>query len=123
MYKYITGIIQSNKHKLIVINGTGNHIHILIRYKPHQLISNLLQDIKGSSSKWINYKRLVYGKFQRQEGYGAFSYSHSHVDQVVKYIKNQESHHKLKSFREEYMEFLERFSVPYDVKYILHDVQ
>ncbi|NLD93802.1 MAG: IS200/IS605 family transposase [Fibrobacter sp.] len=123
LYKYITGIVQNNKHKLIVINGTGNHIHILIGYKPHQLISNLLQDIKGSSSKWINDKRLVYGRFQWQEGYGAFSYSHSHIDQVVKYIKNQESHHKIKSFKEEYMEFLEKFSIPYDVQYILHDVQ
>jgi putative transposase len=123
LYKYITGIVQNNKHKLIVINGTSNHIHILIGYKPHQLLSNLLQDIKGNSSKWINDKRLVYGKFQWQEGYGAFSYSHSHIDQVVKYIKNQESHHKLKSFKEEYMEFLERFSIPYDVQYILRDVQ
>jgi putative transposase len=123
LYKYITGIVQNNKHKLIVINGTANHIHIFVGYKPHQLIPDLLQDIKGDSSKWINNKRLVYGKFQWQEGYGAFSYSHSHIDRVVKYIKNQEAHHKKKSFKEEYLEFLERFAIPFDEKYILRDVQ
>jgi putative transposase len=123
LYKYITGIVQNNKHKLIVINGTANHIHIFVGYKPHQLIPDLLQDIKGDSSKWINNKRLVYGKFQWQEGYGAFSYSHSHIDRVVKYIKNQEAHHKKKSFKEEYLEFLERFAIPHDEKYILRDVQ
>lgn len=123
LYKYITGIVQNNKHKLIVINGTDNHIHIFIGYKSHQLIPELLQDIKGNSSKWINDKRLVYGKFQWQEGYGAFSYSHSHIDRVVKYIKNQEAHHKEKSFKEEYMELLERFEISYDEKYILRDVQ
>lgn len=71
--KYKTGIVQKNKHKLIVINGIPNHIHILIGYKPHQLIPDLLQDIKGGSSKWINKKGFVRGKFRWQEGYGAFS--------------------------------------------------
>ena len=122
LYKYITGIVQNNKHKLIAINGTANHIHVFVGYKPHQLIPDLLQDIKGDSSKWINDKRLVYGKFQWQQGYGAFSYSHSHIDRVVKYIKNQETHHKQKSFKEEYMEFLEKFDIPYNEKYILRDV-
>ncbi|HEX2955869.1 MAG TPA: IS200/IS605 family transposase [Chitinispirillaceae bacterium] len=123
LYKYITGVVQNNKHKLIAINGTLNHIHIFVGYKPHQLIPDLLQDIKGDSSKWINNKRLVYGKFQWQEGYGAFSYSHSHIDRVVEYIKKQEEHHKRKCFKEEYMELLEKFAIPYNEKYILHDVQ
>ncbi len=73
LYKYITGIVQNNKHKLIAVNGIPNHIHILIGYKPHQLIPKLLQDIKGDSSKWINMKGLVRGKFTWQSGYGAFS--------------------------------------------------
>ena len=123
LYKSITGIVQNNKHKPICINGTCNHIHIFVGYKPHQLIPDLLQDIKGDSSKWINDKRLVYGKFHWQEGYGAFSYSHSQIDRVVKYIKNQKSHHEKKTFKEEYLEFLERFAIPYNEKYALHDVQ
>ena len=94
LYKYITGIIQTNKHKLIAINGIPNHIHVFIGYKPHQLIPDLLQDIKGSSSKWINKKRFVKGKFRQV--YGAFSFSHSQIDSVVKYIINQEQHHKRK---------------------------
>jgi putative transposase len=122
LYKYITGIVQNNKHKLISINGVPNHIHVFIGYKPHQLIRDLLQDIKGSSSKWINKKGFLKGKFKWQEGYGAFSYSHSQIDSVVKYIMNQEKHHKKKTFREEYSELLKRFNIPYDEKYVLKDV-
>jgi REP element-mobilizing transposase RayT len=122
LYKYITGIIQNNKHKLIAINGTSNHIHILIGYKPHQLIPELLQDIKGSSSKWINEKGFVRGKFKWQEGYGAFSYSHSHLSSVADYINNQEKHHQKKTFREEYEELLQKFSINYDARYILKDI-
>jgi putative transposase len=123
LYKYITGIVQNNNHKLIVINGIPNHIHVFIGYKPHQLIPDLLQDIKGSSSKWINRKGFIRGEFRWQEGYGAFSYSHSQIDDVVKYIMNQEQHHKKKTFREEYIEFLERFNISYDEKYILKDIE
>ncbi len=122
LYKYITGIIKKNKHKLIAINGTSNHIHILIGYKPHQLIPDLIQDIKGSSSKWINEKRFVPGKFQWQAGYGAFSYSNSQIGNVVKYIENQEKHHKRTTFKEEYEEFLKRFDIPYEKKFILQDI-
>ena len=123
LYKYITGIIQNNKHKLIAINGTANHIHVFTGYKPHQLIPDLLQDIKGSSSGWINKKGFVKGKFRWQEGYGAFSYSHSHIDKVVKYITNQEQHHKKNTFREEYIELLNKFNIDYDESYILKDIQ
>ncbi len=122
LYKYITGIVQNNRHKLIAINGRPNHVHVFIGYKPHQLIPDLLQDIKGDSSRWINRKRLVRGKFNWQEGYGAFSYSHSQIDAVVKYLMKQEKHHKKKTFREEYVEFLEQFNVLYDERYILKDV-
>ena len=122
LYKYITGIIQYHKHKLISINGTANHIHILIGYKPHQLIPELLQDIKGSSSKWINERAFVKGRFNWQEGYGAFSYSHSQIGNVVKYIENQEKHHKHKTFKEEYEGFLRKFDIWFDDKYILKDI-
>jgi putative transposase len=123
LYKYISGIVQNNKHKLIAINGMPNHIHVFIGYKPHQLIPDLLQDIKGSSSKWINTKNLVKGKFSWQEGYGAFSYSHSHIDKVVKYILNQEKQHKQITFREEYVELLQKFQVEFNEKYILKDIE
>lgn len=122
LYKYITGIIQNNGHKMIEINGVPNHLHILIGYKPHQLIPDLMQDVKGSSSKWINEKRFVKGKFSWQEGYGAFSYSHSQIDSVVKYINNQEGHHRKKTFGEEYELLLKNFKIRFDKKYILKDI-
>jgi len=122
LYKYITGIVQKNGHKLIAINGTANHVHIFIGYKLHQLIPELMQDVKGSSSKWINEKKFVRGKFSWQEGYGAFSYSHSQIDQVVRYINNQEKHHKRRTFSEEYILLLKKFNIQFDEKYILKDV-
>lgn len=123
LYKYITGIVQNNGHKLIAINGIPNHIHVFIRYKPHQLVPELLQDIKGFSSKWINKQGFVKAKFSWQESYGAFSYSHSHIDSVVKYVMNQKEHHKKRTFREEYLEFLKKYNVSFNEEYILKDVK
>lgn len=123
LYKYITGIVKNNGHKLIAINGVSNHLHIAIGYKPHQLIPELLQDIKANSSKWINEKRFVRGKFNWQAGYGALSFSHSQINAVIKYINNQEQHHKRKTFKEEYVDMLKKYDVPYDEKYILMDVE
>src|SRR3972149_8012583 len=122
LYKYITGIIQNNGHKLIAINGIPNHLHIAVGYKPHQLIPDLLQDVKGNSSTWINKKKFVKGHFSWQAGYGAFSFSHSQIDAVVKYINNQEQHHKKKTFREEYIQLLKKYDIPFDEKYILLDI-
>ncbi len=122
LYKYITGIVQANKHKLICINGMSDHIHILVGMRPTQSISDLLQDIKGGSSKWINDKKFVRVKFEWQEGYGAFSYSKSQLNEVITYIENQEDHHKLKSFKEEYIDLLEKFEIAYDEKYIFKDL-
>jgi putative transposase len=123
LYKYITGIVKKNGHKLIAINGISNHLHLAIGYKPHQLIPDLLQDIKGDSSKWINNKKFVKGRFNWQAGYGAFSFSHSQIDAVVKYIANQEKHHTRKSFREEYLELLKKYEIVFDEKYILEDIK
>jgi len=122
LYKYITGIVQNNGHKLIAINGIANHVHIFIGYKPNQLIPHLMQDVKGSSSKWINEKRFVKGKFSWQEGYGAFSYSNSQIDSVVKYINDQEMHHKKHTFREEYILLLKKINISFDEKYILKEI-
>jgi putative transposase len=122
LYKYITGVVRNNDHKLLAINGTSNHIHVFIGCKPHQSISSLMQDIKGSSSKWINEKGFVPGKFNWQQGYGAFSYSQSQISNVIAYIENQKTHHKKKSFAEEYEELLRRFEISYDKKYVLEEI-
>ncbi len=122
LYKYITGIVQNNGHKLIAINGMPNHLHIAVGYKPHQLIPDLLQDIKAYSSKWINRKKFIKGKFNWQQGYGAFSFSHSQIDRIVKYINNQEQHHKKQTFREEYLSLLKKYHIQFDEKYILSDI-
>ena len=122
LYKYTTGIIQKNNHKMIAINGMSDHIHILIGMRPTQSISDLIQDVKGCSSKWINKKGVLKGKFEWQEGYGAFSYGKSQVNDVVNYINNQESHHKKMTFLEEYQTFLEKFEVEYDEKFIFKEL-
>lgn len=118
LYKYIAGIIKNNNHKLLAINGVSDHIHILIGIRPAQSISELMKNIKQDSSKWINKNRFLKSHFEWQEGYGAFSYSKSQLVAVVNYIQNQESHHKKKTFSEEYIDFLEKFEVDYDEKFI-----
>lgn len=121
LYKYITGIVRQQGHKLYAINGMPDHVHLFVSMSPTQSLSDLMQDIKGSSSKWINEKKFTKGKFNWQAGYGAFSYSHSHIDAVVKYILNQERHHTRKTFREEYEELLDTFNVDYDKRYLFND--
>ena len=121
LYKYISGIIQTQRHKLIIINGVSDHIHILIGFRPHQSLSELMQDIKGSSSKWINEKKFTSRKFEWQQGYGAFSYSHSHLNKVINYIKNQERHHRKVTFSEEYRAFLKAYEIEFDERYILKE--
>jgi putative transposase len=118
LYKYITGIITNHDQKLLAIGGIENHIHILIGLKPNCEISKLVQEIKANSSKFVNQKRFVRGKFSWQEGFGAFSYSRSQLDNVIRYIENQEKHHAKKSFKEEYLEFLKNFKVDYEEKYL-----
>jgi putative transposase len=122
LYKYICGIVEKNQHKMLAINGTANHLHIFIGYNPAQSLPDLLKDVKRSSSLWINSKKYAGGKFNWQVGYGAFSYSRSHIDKVVKYIANQKVHHNTIAFKDEYVRFLESFNIAYDVKYILEDV-
>ena len=115
------GIVEKNGHKLLAINGMPDHIHIFIGMRPTQSVSDLLQDIKRNSSLWINKRGFVNGKFEWQEGYGAFSYSKSHVKNVIEYIRKQEEHHKKHTFKEEYLEFLKKFEIEYDEKYIFRD--
>lgn len=122
LYKYITGIIRNNNHKLLAINGVSDHVHILIGIRPAQSISDLMKNIKQDSSKWINKNKFLKTHFEWQEGYGAFSYSKSQLNAVINYIENQEIQHKKKTFREEYIDFLEKFEVDFDEKFIFKEL-
>ena len=122
LYKYVVGIIQHSDHKLLAINGMPDHIHILFGMRPTQSLSDLMQDVKAGSSKWINDQRFIKGKFEWQVGYGAFSYSKSQLPRIMSYIRNQEAHHQQKTFLEEYREFLIRFGVEYDERYIFKEL-
>lgn len=115
---YISGIVQNHKHKLLAINAMPDHIHIFIGYHISQIIPDLVEEIKTSSNTWIKKGNLSKFKFEWQKGYGAFTYSHSQIDAVVKYIMNQESHHQKKSFREEYLEMLRKNEIEFKDEYV-----
>ncbi len=114
----MAGIIKGKNHKSIIVNGMQDHVHAFVGLKPAMSISDLVRDMKNNSSNFINYKRYVKGKFSWQEGYGAFSYSHSHISNVYNYILNQEEHHRKKTFREEYISLLEKFEIQYNDEYL-----
>lgn len=120
--KYISGIVEKQQHKLIAINGMPDHIHLLVGFRSTQSISDFMQDVKGSSSKWINEKKFLKGKFEWQEGYGAFSYSKSDLKNVIAYVMNQKEHHLKRSFRDEYLDLLKEFEVEFDEKYIFKEL-
>ena len=123
LYKYITGIIQNKKHKLITINGISNHIHFLIGLNPSEALSELVKEVKRCSTNFINEQKWLRSKFSWQKGFGGFSYSRSQLDKVVKYIENQEVHHKKRTFGEEYIEMLKKFNIKFDDKYIFEEVE
>jgi putative transposase len=123
LYKYITGIVQHYSHKLLAINGMPDHVHVFFGMRPNQSLSDLMQDIKGGSSQWINDQKFVKGRFEWQQGYGAFSYSKSQASNVIAYIQNQELHHRKKTFIEEYKEYLKKFEVDYDERYIFKAIE
>tara|TARA_R110002124_G_scaffold263913_2_gene430403 strand:- start:528 stop:968 length:441 start_codon:yes stop_codon:yes gene_type:complete len=118
LYKYITGIVTNKGQKLLRINGVENHVHILLNIKPNLALSDLVKDIKVNSTNWINDRGFNDAKFQWQEGFGAFTYSISQLDNVIKYIENQEEHHKKQSFKEEYILFLKNFEIEYKDEYL-----
>ena len=122
LYQYITGIIQHRGHKMIAINGMPDHIHLLIGFRVSQSLSDLMREIKGDSSLWINENKFISGKFSWQEGYGAFSYSKSQVPIVATYIENQKIHHKKTSFIKEYITMLKEFGVEYNEQYIFKPI-
>jgi len=118
LHRYITGIVRNQGQKLIAINGMPDHVHILIGLKPAMALADLVREIKANSTKFINEQGLVHGRFNWQEGYGAFSYGHSQLDRIIRYIQNQEAHHQKQSFKEEYMTLLRKFDIAFDDKYV-----
>jgi putative transposase len=121
LHQYITGIIQQNEHKLLQINSMPDHIHIFFGMRPHQSISSLVQNVKSESSKWINENGFCRSAFAWQEGFDAFSYSKTHVPDVIRYIQNQEAYHKKETFLDEYKKMLKAFEVEYDERYIFKE--
>ena len=122
LYKYMSTIIQKNGHKVLIIGGMPDHIHILIGLRPNQALSHLVQELKRDTSAWINKNNFAKGKFAWQAGFGAMSYSYSDVNNVIAYILNQQEHHRVKTFREEYLAFLEDNQIEYDMKYVFDDI-
>jgi len=118
LQKYITGIVQNRKQKMLAINNVSDHIHLLVGFNTIMSIADFMEEVKAISSKFINEKAWVKGKFEWQRGYGVFSYSRSQIDDVIKYILNQQEHHSKKTFKEEYLDFLKKFEVEYDEHYL-----
>ncbi|KQB36858.1 Transposase [Flavobacterium daejeonense] len=122
LFGVIGNLINETGCKTIIVNGVEDHVHCFLGLKPTVSISELMKTVKAKSSKYINDHNLTKSRFEWQEGYGAFSYGHSQIDVVYKYIANQEEHHKKKTFKEEYLEFLDKFQVPFDEKYLFESL-
>ncbi len=123
VFKYMAGIIKGKNQKSIIVNGVSDHVHIFVGLKPSMCISDLVRDIKNNSTNFINDQKFLKGKFSWQEGYGAFSYAHSQIEDVYNYIANQEVHHRKQAFKEEYLNFLQRFNIEYDEKYLFEWIE
>jgi len=123
LQKYITGIVQNRKQKMLAINNMPGHLHLFVGFGTTMSMADFMEEVKAISSKFINEKGWVKGKFEWQRGYGVFSYSRSQIDNVIKYIINQQEHHKKKTFKEEYLEFLKKFEVEYDERYLFEWIE
>jgi REP element-mobilizing transposase RayT len=122
LYKYISGIV-TNQNQQLIANGMSDHIHILIGLKPTIALADLVRDIKCDSTKHTNKNKWLRGKFSWQEGYGAFSYGHSQLDTITRYIQNQEKHHSRRSFRNEYLTLLRKFHIAFEDKYVFEFIE
>ena len=118
VFKYISGIINNKGHKPIIVNGVQDHVHIFFGLKPAMAISDLIRDVKNNSSNFINENKWLRGKFSWQAGYGAFSYGHTQIQNVYDYIKNQEQHHQERTFQDEYLEFLAKYGLPFEQRFL-----
>ena len=117
----IGNLINETGCRTLIVNGVEDHIHCFFELKPALSVSEVMQSAKAKSSKWINESGHLPNRFEWQRGFGAFSYSKSHIHNVIKYIQNQESHHKKQSFLDEYREFLKRFEIEYEEAYIFQE--
>jgi putative transposase len=122
LQKYISGIVAERGQKLMAIHCMPDHTHVLVGLKPSLALSDLVRDIKNGSTNFISRQQWVCGRFGWQEGFGAFSYGHSQVPNVITYIRNQEQHHARKTFRDEYVRFLKRFEIEHDEQFLFKDV-
>jgi REP element-mobilizing transposase RayT len=120
-HKYVTGIVRNQGHKMISINSVSDHVHVFFGMRPVQSLSDLMQDIKGDSSKWINQKRFIPFRFAWQESFAAFSYCRNEIGTVARYIENQQQHHMKESFLDEYRRMLRSFEVDYDEQFIFKE--
>ena len=118
VFEYMSGTITNQKHKSIIVNGTSNHVHILLGLNPSISVSDTVHDIKRSSSLFINNEKLCLGRFSWQEGYGGFSYSRSQITDIYNYIENQESHHKMRTFQQEYIDYLNQNEMEFDKQFL-----
>lgn len=123
VFKYMAGIIKNKGHKPIIVNGVSDHVHVFVGQKPALALSDLVRDIKNNSTNFINDHSWIQGKFNWQEGYGAFSYSHSQIESVYKYILNQERHHSKQTFQNEYIALLKKFNIEHEPKYLFEWVE
>ena len=123
LFKYISGILKKKGQFSLAVNGHYDHIHIFFELSPSLALSDIIRDVKASSSKWINDNKFVLGKFSWQEGYGAFSYSRSQRSNVIEYIMNQKDHHQKRSFKEEYMDLLRKFEIKYQDEYVFDFIE
>ena len=123
IYKYVTGIVKNQGQKLIAINGVADHVHLLIGLRPAMALADLVREIKADSTNFINKKKWIRGRFSWQEGYGAFSYGHSQLDTIIRYIQNHEQHHKRSSFKNEYLTLLRRFDIAFEEKYVFEFIE
>lgn len=123
LHRYMTGLVRNRQAKMLAVHCMPDHTHLFVGFKPgSNLISNFVKEIKVESNEFINSKNWLRGRFNWQEGYGVFSYSHSHIERVCKYVLNQEAHHKKRTFKEEYISLMRKFEIQYDEKYLFHFV-
>jgi len=118
LHKYITALVHARKAKMLAVNCMPDHTHLFVGFKPSVLISDFIKEVKVQSNEFITDKKWMNKSFKWQDGYGVFSYGHSQIDRVCNYVLNQEKHHLKKSFKEEYYELLEKFSLPYEERYL-----
>jgi len=123
LHKYITALVQNRKAKMLAVNCMPDHTHLFVGFKPTILISDFVKEIKVESNEFVNSKDWIRGKFAWQDGYGVFSYSHSQIDAVIKYVLNQELHHQKKTFKQEYLSLLQKFDIPFEERFLFDFIE